>query len=150
MNQIEQVATLATFGAVWAVLVVGHNLADHVFGQSYSQAATKGAQSVAKVADGVSPRRGWGACLGHVAQYHLVMAVVLALAWAVLPLQTSWTGLVAGLVVSAVTHAFFDRRWPVRWLLQHTGSPDFAELETAGMNGMYLTDQALHQAALLV
>ncbi|WP_331759893.1 hypothetical protein [Streptomyces anulatus] len=35
-------------------------------------------------------------------------------------------------------------------LLQHTGSPGFAELRTAGMNGMYLTDQALHQTALLV
>lgn len=49
-----------------------------------------------------------------------------------------------------MTHAFFDRRWPVRWLLQHTGSPDFAELRAAGMNGMYLTDQALHQTALMV
>lgn len=26
----------------------------------------------------------------------------------------------------------------------------FAELKAAGMNGMYLTDQALHQTALLV
>ncbi|MFD4835297.1 DUF3307 domain-containing protein [Streptomyces uncialis] len=150
MTSIEQVATLATFGSVWAVLSVGHNLADHVFGQSDHQAASKGAPSAAEVADGVSPRRGWGACLGHVAQYHLVMAVMLALAWVVLPLQMSWGGLAAGLAVSAVTHAFFDRRWPVRWLLQHTGSPDFAELNAAGMNGMYLTDQALHQTALLV
>ncbi|GAA0897966.1 MULTISPECIES: hypothetical protein [Streptomyces violaceusniger group] len=149
MTSIEQIATLATFGTVWAVLSVGHNLADHVFGQSDHQAANKGAPTAADVADGVSPRQGWGACLGHVAQYHLVMAVMLSLVWAVLPLQLSWTGLAAGLVVSAMTHAFFDRRWPVRWLLQHTGSPDFAELRTAGMNGMYLTDQALHHTALL-
>ncbi|OKJ33200.1 hypothetical protein [Streptomyces sp. CB01580] len=147
---VEQVAILATFGVVWAVLSVGHNLADHVFGQSDHQAANKGAPSAAEVADGVSPRRGWGSCLAHVAQYHLVMAVLVALAWLALPLSLSWTGLVAGLIVSAVTHAFFDRRWPVRWLLQHTGSPDFAELRAAGMNGMYLTDQALHQSALLV
>ncbi|MCX4489984.1 hypothetical protein OG890_39540 [Streptomyces anulatus] len=150
MTGTEQVAVLATFGSVWAVLSVGHNLADHVFGQSDRQAANKGAPSATDVADGVSPRTGWGACLEHVAQYHLVMAVMLALVWAVLPLQMSWTGLAAGLAVSAVTHAFFDRRWPVRWLLQHTGSPGFAELRTAGMNGMYLTDQALHQTALLV
>ncbi|MEV0027302.1 hypothetical protein AB0H45_34970 [Streptomyces atroolivaceus] len=38
----------------------------------------------------------------------------------------------------------------MRWLLQHTGSPDFAELRAAGMNGMYVTDQARHQTALLV
>lgn len=147
---LNEVATLATFGAVWAVLAVGHNLADHVFGQSDHQAANKGAPSATDVADGVSPRKGWAACLSHVAQYHLVMAVMLAMLWAVLPLQMSWAGLAAGLAVSVVTHAFFDRRWPVRWLLQHTGSPDFAELKAAGMNGMYLADQALHQTALLV
>jgi hypothetical protein len=33
MNQIEQVATRATFGSVWAVLAVGHNLADHGSGR---------------------------------------------------------------------------------------------------------------------
>jgi len=48
--------------------------------------------------------------------------------------------------VSAVTHAFFDRRWPVRWLLEHIGSKGFAELKAAGMDGMYLSDQALHQS----
>ncbi|MEU9015669.1 hypothetical protein AB0D12_39545 [Streptomyces sp. NPDC048479] len=78
------------------------------------------------------------------------MAALLALVWAVLPLQMSWTGLAAGLAVSAVTHAFFDRRWPVRWLLEHIGSKGFTELKAGGMNGMYLTDQALHQAALLI
>lgn len=149
MTSIEKIATLVTFGAVWAVLSVGHNLADHVIGQTDQQAEGKAAPSAAEVADGVSPRRGWGACLGHVAQYHLVMAMMLALVWAVLPLQMSWTGLAAGLALSAVTHAFFDRRWPVRWLLQHIGSKGFAELKAAGMNGMYLTDQALHQTALL-
>ncbi|GGY12942.1 hypothetical protein GCM10010358_76640 [Streptomyces minutiscleroticus] len=150
MTSIEQIATPATFGAVWAVLSVGHNLADHVIGQTDQQAGNKAAPSATEVADGVSPRQGWGACLGHVAQYHVVMAVMLALVWAVLPLQMSWTGLAAGLVVSAVTHAFFDRRWPVRWLLEHIGSKGFAELKAAGMNGMYLTDQALHQTVLLV
>lgn len=80
MTSIEQVASLATFGSVWAVLAVGHNLADHAFGQSDHQAARKGAPSAAEVADGASPRRGWDACLEHVAQYHLVMAMVLGLA----------------------------------------------------------------------
>jgi len=149
-STIDQAVTLASFGAVWAVLAVGHNLADHVIGQTDHQAEHKAAPTQTEVADGASPRRGWGACLGHVAQYHAVMAVMLALVWTVLPLQMSWTGLLAGLAVSAVTHAFFDRRWPVRWLLEHIGSKGFAELKTAGMNGMYLTDQALHQTALLM
>lgn len=121
MTSIDQIATLATFGSVWAVLAVGHNLADHVIRQTDHQAAGKAAPS-AEIADGVSPRRGWGACLRHVAQYHLVMALMLTLVWVVLPLQMSWSGLAAGLAVSAVTHAFFDRRWPVWWFLEHVGS----------------------------
>jgi hypothetical protein len=111
-----------------------------VIRQTDRQAAEKAAPSAAEIADGASPRRGWAACLRHVAQYHLAMAALLSLVWAVLPLQ---------LAFSAATHAFFDRRWPVRWLLEHIGSKGFADLKAAGMNGMYLTDQALHQTALL-
>lgn len=150
MTSIDQVATLATFGAVWAVLAVSHNLADHIFGQTDRQAAGKAAPSADEVADGVSPWRGWGACLAHVAQYHLVMAVMVALVWAVLPIHLSWAGLAAGFAFSAGTHAFFDRRWPVRWILEHTGATKFAALRAAGLNGMYLADQALHSGALLV
>ncbi|MER7198152.1 MULTISPECIES: hypothetical protein [unclassified Streptomyces] len=42
-RQIEPVAALTTFGAVWAVLAVGHNLAEYVIGQTDRQAAGKGA-----------------------------------------------------------------------------------------------------------
>ncbi|MFJ4187863.1 hypothetical protein [Kitasatospora sp. NPDC089509] len=147
---IEQLTTLAAFGSTWAVLAVGHNVADHVFGQSDHQAANKGAPSAEDVAAGASPRRGWAACLAHVAQYHLVMAALMALVWLFIPLPVSMTGLAVGFAWSAATHALLDRRWPVRWLLQHTGSPAFAELRTAGLNGMYLADQALHSGALLV
>ncbi|MFI9583959.1 hypothetical protein ACIHCQ_19420 [Streptomyces sp. NPDC052236] len=35
-------------------------------------------------------------------------------------------------------------------MIRRTGPKGFAELKAAGMNGIYLTDQALHQAALLV
>lgn len=35
-------------------------------------------------------------------------------------------------------------------MLENVGSKKFAELRAAGLNGMYLTDQALHQTALLV
>ncbi|MEV7192697.1 hypothetical protein AB0N81_12990 [Streptomyces sp. NPDC093510] len=72
MTSIEHVATLATFGAVWAVLAVGHNLADHVIGQTDRQAAGKGAPSATDVADGVNPRKGWGACLAYVTSVGLV------------------------------------------------------------------------------
>ncbi|QSS95498.1 hypothetical protein [Streptomyces sp. M54] len=64
MTSIEQVATLTTFGSVWAVLAVGHNLADRVFGQTDHQADKKAAQSADEVAGGASPRRGCGVSLG--------------------------------------------------------------------------------------
>ncbi|MFI1884870.1 hypothetical protein [Streptomyces jumonjinensis] len=38
----------------------------------------------------------------------------------------------------------------MRWLLQRTDSPAFADLRSAGLNGLYLADQALHSGALLV
>ncbi|WP_331727227.1 DUF3307 domain-containing protein (plasmid) [Kitasatospora sp. NBC_00374] len=149
-DQIAQAVTLATFATVWATLAVGHTLADHVFGQTDHQASNKGAPTADEVAKGVSPRRGWGACLAHVTQYHLVLGLVLALVRVALPLQLPWPRLAAALALSAVTHAFFDRRWPVRWVLEHTGSPGFAKLQAAGLNGLYLADQALHQTVLLL
>lgn len=150
MSTINQVAQLATFGTLWAVLAAGHNIADHVLGQTDRQAASKGAPSEADVEAGSDPHRGWAACLAHVAAYHVVLGVLIAAAWLVLPLDLSWTGVAAGMLFSAGTHAFLDRRWPVRWILQRTGSPKFAELNTGGLNGMYLADQALHGLALLL
>ncbi|MGW1365110.1 hypothetical protein ACWCQP_48025 [Streptomyces chartreusis] len=78
------------------------------------------------------------------------MAALLAEVWLVLPLPFTATGLAAGFAWSAATHAVLDRRWPVRWLLQHTGSPVFADLRSTGLNGLYLADQALHSGVLLI
>jgi hypothetical protein len=143
------VEEIATFAAVWATLAAGHNVADHVFGQTDWQAARKGAPSPAEVAGGVSPRRGWAACLAHVAQYHLVLGVLLTVVWAVLDLPLGWVGVSAGLAVSVGTHALLDRRWPVIWLLEHTGKAQFARLSAGGLNGPYAADQALHGLALV-
>ncbi|GGU95565.1 hypothetical protein ACIG0C_15070 [Kitasatospora aureofaciens] len=140
MTTIEQPATLAAFGPIWAVLAVGHNVADRVFGQSDHQAANKSTPKSEDVAAGANPRRGWAACLAHVGQYHMVMAAVLGLVWLFVPFHLSVTGVAAGFAWSAATYAVLDRRWPARRLLQHTGSPVFAELRTAGLNGMYLAD----------
>ncbi|MFK0295405.1 hypothetical protein ACIQU6_33725 [Streptomyces sp. NPDC090442] len=123
-----------------AVLTVGHNLADHTFGQTDRQAAGKAAPSAAEAADAVSPWQGRGACLAHFAQYHLVMTVMVAVARAMLPLPLSWAGLAAGFAFSAGPHAFFDRRWPVHWLLERTGATKFAgwhcmRLATADVDG---------------
>lgn len=150
MSDLEQLVQLATFAAVFAVLMTGHTVADHVIGQTDRQAAGKGAPTREQIAAGTHRHSGWGACLGHVGAYHLVLAGLLGAAWLVLPLTLSWAGVGAGLGWSAVTHALLDRRWPVRLILQATGSPKFAEMRTAGMNGMYLADQALHTLALAI
>jgi hypothetical protein len=148
MNTVPELMTLVTFAASWAVLSVGHALADHVGGQTDFQAAHKSAPSAGELAAGASPRRGWAANLAHVAQYHAVLMLLGLGAWLVLPLHWSAPGVVVALVWSAGTHAFLDRRWPVRWLLTRLRQARFAELADGGLNGMYLADQALHGLAL--
>lgn len=128
------------FAAVAVTLYAGHQLADHVLGQTDKQAAGKALP-------------GWGGWLhnlAHVGLYHLVVVVMLATVVAVLDLPVTAVGAVAGLGVSAVTHALLDRRWPVRWLLNRLGSTEFAQLRSNGMNGMYLADQGLHYGCLWV
>ncbi|MFJ4668956.1 hypothetical protein [Kitasatospora purpeofusca] len=140
---------LAAFGAVWAVLSVGHTLADHVLGQTDHQAANKAAPTPQQVRDGADPHRGWSACLAHVALYHLVVAGLYALVRLAVPLPATLLGATTALLWSAGTHAILDRRWPVRLLLERTGSPNFATLQSGGISGPYLADQALHATALL-
>lgn len=141
---------LATFSASWAILAAGHSMADHVFGQTDHQAGCKGAPSEDDVRRGESRHKGWGANLAHVWQYHIVMLIVLLAASVFLPLPLTPLGITAGLAWSAVTHAIIGRRWPVRWILRRTGSPNFADLRAGGLNGMYLADQALHHGCLLI
>jgi hypothetical protein len=75
----------------------------------------------------------WRAMGGHVLTYHLCMAVLVLPFW-----HDRWALL--GFVISAATHGFIDRRWPVRWLLRKTGSANFSEMQL----GVLSADQALH------
>jgi hypothetical protein len=147
---VADVARVATFAGSGFFLLVAHNVADHVTGQTDWEAENKAAPTAEEVAAGVSPHRGWLANLAHVGQYHLTVVVLGFVAWLVLPLSWTPAGVLAALVWSGVTHALLDRRWPVRWLLEHTGSKGFARLNAGGLNGMYAADQALHWFALLV
>ena len=139
MNTTDLTA-LATFAATLPLLLVAHNLADHVTGQTHAQALTKAAPG----------RAGWAANLRHVAAYHVTLATLTALAWWLLPLHYTPLGAILAAAWSAGTHALLDRRWPVRWILTHTRKQGFADLNSGGLNGMYLADQALHHAALLI
>lgn len=83
----------------------------------------------------------WWCMAGHVVSYHALMLPVLWFATA-LPLGH----ILAVMAVSAGTHALIDRRWPVRWLLEHTGSRTFAQQ----FWGIIVVDQVLHISILIV
>jgi hypothetical protein len=126
----------AVFAAVYIALYAGHMVGDHV-AQTDHQAAHKAG-------------KGWPAAramAGHIGGYTAVQVIALALVAAV---GVSAPAAVVALAVSAATHAFIDRRWPVQWLLRNTGSASFASLTTGGLNGPYLTDQALHIGCLFL
>jgi hypothetical protein len=128
------------FAATAATLYAAHQLADHVLGQSDQQATNKAAPGLT----------GWRNLIAHVVLYHLVVIAMLAAAVAALRLPVTVTGLTTGIAFSALTHGFLDRRWPVRWLLEHTGSAAFSRQAGHGINGMYLADQALHYTCLWI
>ncbi|AVT41589.1 DUF3307 domain-containing protein [Plantactinospora sp. BB1] len=127
------------FAVVAAVLYAGHEVADHVLGQTDKQATHKAAPGW----------HGWRHLLAHVMAYHCVLVVMLAITIAALGLPVTVIGFCAGMAFSAVTHAILDRRWPVRWILTHTGGADFADRQ-APICGMYLADQSLHAGCLWV
>lgn len=112
---------------VFLILLVSHLLGDWVL-QSDWQATNK-------------PQR-WAALTAHVASYHLAMGLLL-LILIVRDDWPAWKGLVI-LTVSGGTHAFLDRRWPVRALLRATASPGFATVEW----GVIAVDQAVHLCIL--
>lgn len=144
------------------LLLAGHALGDWVV-QTDKQAAGKGwPRPVAEVEAAIlaepvddnhptpeadrrraalsRPRwRSWRANQVHVATYTLTLAVCLV------PLSNValWRSL-AALGGSWVLHSIIDRRWPVRWLMEHTGSVAFAGTAL----GMLAVDQSLHVATL--
>ncbi len=127
------------FAALGFTALVAHNVADHVFGQNDHQAANKAKPG----------RPGWSALLQHVFAYHIILGVMWLCTAVAFDLTISFLGFVMAILFSAITHAILDRRWPVRWILEKTGSPNFAELQTP-IFGMYQADQALHHLALWI
>ncbi len=128
----------AVYAALGVTVYAAHQLADHVLGQTDAQAGAKAKPG----------RAGWAALARHVAQYHAVMIVMVAVTVTVLHVPLSPAGAAAGLAISAGTHLLWDRRRPVRWLLIRCGGRGFADLADHGLNGMYLADQSLHAASL--
>lgn len=155
---------LGRIGAYWAVLDVAHDVADHVV-QTDVQASEKAATD------------GWvGPMIGHVGTYQATQAAALAAYWAATRRRPPWWVIGAAAALSAGTHAFLDRRWPVAGLLRATASERFADprfvvhtsthevirhaarssdanldlaLHKVPLHGVYLADQSLHRLALL-
>lgn len=127
------------FAAGLATMYAAHQVADHVFGQTDKMAAHKADPGLI----------GWLHLSMHVVQYHLVMLAMLIVTNWVLDLRISLLGLTLAMMFSAVSHAILDRRWPVKWILDHTGSPEFAKMQQP-LCGMYLADQGLHYLCLWI
>jgi len=122
-----------TFAVVLGVYLTGHTVADY-WVQSSAQAMRKGLP-------GWAGRR---ACIGHVTSYTLTLAGLLALAaWRLaLPVSPAWAA--AGLLVSAATHYFADRRTPLRRVADLTGKGEFWRSGEGLASGAAHLDQSWH------
>lgn len=127
------------FAVFIGVAIPAHQVADHVFGQNDKIAANKAKPG----------RQGWSYIYQHVFSYHVVMFMMLLITCALLNVPVTLLGVFSSLLFSAVTHAILDRRWPVKWILDHTGSPEFAQMQTP-ICGMYQADQSLHYFCLWI
>lgn len=140
--------TATFFAVVWIAQYVAHQLGDHWI-QSDRQACLKGAAGW----------RGRIACTLHVATYLATTLALLDLTALRLDLPIDPIRLAAGLAISGVTHWVLDRRWPLIWLADRTGSRAFVRLGTprAGHDdkpclgtGRYALDQSAHIAAIFL
>jgi hypothetical protein len=120
------------YAVLLPTLLAAHTVADHVV-QTDHQAASKPTS--------------WRAMGGHVGGYQATQAAAVAAICALTGVRLSRRHAVAGWLLSGITHAVLDRRWPVRAILRSTRSPQFADMTTP-LHGVYLADQALHVGCL--
>lgn len=114
---------------LFPLLLAGHMLGDWVV-QTDWQAANKATS--------------WRANQAHICTYHLCLIACLVPYWVWANAGTSVFRYASGIAASWVLHSLIDRRWPVRRLLEATGSPDFAKTTL----GVLAADQTLHVLTL--
>lgn len=107
-----------------AAVLVGHLIGDWIVQTDY-QAANKTSS--------------WKANQQHMLGYHLTLAGFCALAM-------SWQMVLLVVAISYLTHSVIDRRWPVKRLMEMTGSKPFSQTTF----GIIAVDQALHISILLL
>lgn len=108
---------------LFPLLIAGHLIGDWIF-QTDRQAQGK--------------TTSWRANQAHMLTYHVALTAlaVWAAGWFIIPI----------VAISWITHSIIDRRWPVIWLMRHTGSGPFA----SQLWGVICVDQALHLSILSI
>jgi hypothetical protein len=122
----------ATAAVAYAALRTAAHVADHWF-QTGHQAAHKADAGIA----------GHRAMAGHIASYAGAQAVALVAVNKVLDAGMTSRGIATAVTLSAATHWFIDRRWPVRRLAEAMGKSDFHALG-GPLGGAYILDQSAH------
>lgn len=122
------------FAEVFVLLYVAHLAADYPL-QTDHQASHKGDCTTA----------GWRANLAHASTHVATCAAALTLAVLVLDQQMSLPIAASALLWIGATHSFIDRRWPVRWWMEHTRQREFIK-----HGGAAHVDQTAHIAALVI
>ena len=125
----------ATFAALAVALLVAHQVADH-WVQTSHQAAHKG-------------RPGWKgrrACAAHVASYTATTTAAVVILVLALDLPVTWTGVLAGQLVSAVTHYWADRRVTLQRLAQQLQLGGFYRLGAPRPVRVAVVDEHGHAA----
>jgi hypothetical protein len=123
------------FATAFVLLYVAHLIADYAI-QTDRQAILKSEPG----------RAGWWANLTHAATHVVTCAVALTIGAAVLNgvhLPAARTAIALAWI--GASHGFIDRRWPVAWWMDNTGSADF---RTRG--GAPHVDQTAHITALAI
>jgi hypothetical protein len=136
------------FAEVFVALFVGHQVGDHWI-QTQAQADHKG----------LPGWRGRVACAAHVTTYGATQLAALGVLALVLDVRPSPAGLAAGMAVNLASHYLADRRAPLRWIAERTGSAVFYRLGTPRPDhddnpslgtGAYALDQSWHYGFLFV
>lgn len=122
------------FASLFVLLYVAHLLSDYPL-QTDQQASCKADKTAA----------GWRANMLHAGTHVLVSAVVLAIGALPLDLNLDTPTAIAGLLWIGASHSLIDRRWPIRWWMEHTGQKVFMQ-----HGGMAHVDQTAHVTALLI
>lgn len=118
-------------GTFFALLYVAHHLSDYPF-QTDHQAKCKADRTLT----------GWIANLVHASTHVLTTAVLLAAAVRLLPdVHVTVVGVTGALAWIGASHSAIDRRWLVRWWMEHTGQRGYIE-----HGGLLTVDQAAHIA----